>query len=308
MTTEAPDATGSPARKPLLALAAGLLMPGLGHLYTGDAVRGACFLLGVALAVPAAARLSLHLPARALCFVLFAGVATAIALYVKSVKEAWRRARGPAPLRRPWQRPGVYFLYVVGAAVFVLAPLTASVRDGVVEAFIVPSASMTPTVLPGDRILADKTVGRREGTRLWRGALAIFVSPNDRALVYIKRVIALPGDRVDIEGADVRVNGRALSAGDTDAAGVAHEQGDHGPYTVIPPSGPAAVTPVHLTVPDGQVFLLGDNRPSSLDSRRFGTVPLADVKGVARQVWFSSGQGPGQARGIRWGRIGHVLQ
>jgi signal peptidase I len=289
-------------RKPLLALAAGLVMPGLGHLYTGDAVRGACYLLAVALSVPAAARLSVHLPAPALCFVLFAGVATAVALYCRSVKEAYRRARlPPAPLRA-WQRPAVYLLYAVGAAVFVLAPLTAGVRDGVVETFVVPSGSMSPTVLPGDRILADKTVGHRGGTRLWRGALAVFTGPNDRTLTFIKRVIALPGDRVDIEGADVRVNGKSLAL-PSDGNGAAFEQGDRGPYTVLPGAA-AAGGPVHLTVPDGQVFVLGDNRASSLDSRRFGTIPLADVKGVARQVWFSAGHGAG----IRWGRTGHVLQ
>jgi len=305
MTAATPEAAAlAPGRKPLLALAAGLVMPGLGHLYTGDPVRGACFLLGVALGVPAAARLALHVPAPALCFVLFGGVAAAVCLYIRSAVEAYRRARSPAVPLRPWQRPAVYLLYAVGAAVFVLAPMTANVRDGVVEAFVVPSASMMPTVLPGDRILADKTVGRRGGTRLWRGALAVFVSPNDRALMYVKRVIALPGDRVDIDGDGVRVNGRALATDPPDAAGVAHEQGDHGPYTVLLPPQEAEGAVVHLTVPDGQAFVLGDNRGSSLDSRRFGTVPLADVKGVVRQVWFSSGHGDG----IRWGRVGHVLQ
>jgi len=296
------------SRKPLLALAAGLVMPGLGHLYTGDAVRGACFLLGVALAVPIAARLALHLPAPALCFVLFAGGVAAVTLYVYSAKEAYRRARRmPATALRPWQRPGVYLLYAVGAAVFVLAPLTGGVRDGVLETFVVPSASMTPTVLPGDRILADKTVGRRGGTRLWRGALAVFISPNDRALVYIKRVIALPGDRVDIDGGEVRVNGRALRMEGGEAGPIAREQGDRGPYTVRPGTAPDAAA-VHLTVPDGTVYVLGDNRGTSLDSRRFGTVPLADVKGVARQVWFSIGKGGEYGSGVRWGRIGRLLQ
>jgi len=174
----------------------------------------------------------------------------------------------------------------------------------------VSSASMMPSVLPGDRILADKTVGRRGGTRLWRGALAVFVSPNDRALVYIKRIIALPGDRVDIDGGDVRVNGQALATGEGAPSGLAHEQGDHGPYTILPGSAQAggAAGAIHLTVPDGQVFLLGDNRGAALDSRRFGTVPLADVKGVARQVWFSAGRGGQSESGVRWSRIGHVLQ
>jgi len=306
MTTDVAGQTGaSNARKPLLALAAGLVMPGLGHLYTGDGVRGACCLLLGALVVPAAARLALHAPVRALCFILFAGVAATIALYVGSAIAAYRRAhRLPEAPLRSWQRPAVYVLYVVTAAVFVLAPLTAAVRDGVVETFVVPSASMMPNVLPGDRILADKTVGRPGGTRLWRGALAIFVNPNDRALIFIKRVIALPGDRVDIDGAEVRVNGQSLAVTPAGGApGVAYERGDHGPYAVLPRAA-AGGPPIHLTVPDGQALVLGDNRAASLDSRAFGTIPLADVKGVARQVWFSAGHGTG----VRWARTGHVLQ
>ena len=57
-------------------------------------------------------------------------------------------------------------------------------------------------------------------------------------------------------------------------------------------------------VPDGQVYVLGDNRAAALDSRRFGTVPLADIEAIARQVWFSAHRGDG----VRWSRIGKVLQ
>jgi len=69
---------------------------------------------------------------------------------------------------------------------------------------------------------------------------------------------------------------------------------------------PGDVVPVEgseITVPAGEVFVLGDNRAASKDSRDFGTVPLQDVVGKARQIWFSSGEG-----GIRWERLGKVVE
>ena len=304
------------ARRPRLALLAGLLMPGLGQLYAGDLPRGLCFLLAVALAVPGAVRLALCGPTQLLCFVVLAGVLAATLLYVWSVWDAWRlsRRRSSEELHA-WQRPSVYALYVVASYVFVLAPSTASVRRDFLEAFVVPSASMSPGILPGDRIFADKTAGQPGGSKLWRGAPVVFIYPNDRSTIFIKRIVGLPGDRVEVDGTQLRVNGHDVSQGPSNEpvpsafAGLRafRERGDRGEYSVLWPADDAKASsarpPTSFVVADGQVLVLGDNRSASVDSRRFGTVPVADVKGVARQVWFSL-----SARdGVRWSRLGKVL-
>jgi len=303
-------------RKPRLAFAAALLMPGLGQLYVGDLPRALCVLLGVALAVPSAAQLALSGPPQLLCFLVFGGVLAALSLYAWSVWDALRLARRVSSNElATWQRPSVYVLYVAASYVFVLAPFTASVRRDMLEAFVVPTASMSPGILPGDRIFADKTFGQPGGKKLWRGALVVFIYPNDRTSIFIKRVIGLPGDRVEIAGPSLRVNGRNLSEGPSDEplpsafGGLRgfRERGDRGAYSVLWPARESAQSSnqasEQFVVPDGQVFVLGDNRSASVDSRRFGTVPVADVQGVARQIWFSS-----SARdGVRWSRLGKLL-
>jgi signal peptidase I len=302
-------------RKPLLALAAALVMPGLGHVYLGDFVSGASLLFAVGLTVPAFARLALWAPSSWLCYVMLLGIVVALVLYAGSAMHACRFAKhAPNAALRSFQRPTVYALYVAVGYVFVLEPVSAHARDHLLETFVVPSASMAPEILPGDRIFADKTVGRSGGAKLERGAIVVFTDPNDTRLTFVKRVVGLPGDRVDIAGASVRVNGADLTLGPAhDAFAALHgltamrERGAHGSYVVLWPGASSTTEAPRPTttyvVPAGSVFVLGDQRAHAVDSRVFGPVPLANVKGIARQIWFSRGPNDG----IRWSRIGHLL-
>jgi signal peptidase I len=139
-------------------------------------------------------------------------------------------------------------------ALFVVAASLA-MRAVVVEAFVVPSGSMKPTIREGDRVLGSKF-----HYRVWeprRGEVVVFRPPGEAASPgragasrYVKRIIAVAGDEVEILDGQVRVNGERLAE----------------PYVLEPP----AYSFPRSHVPEGHVFVLGDNRNESVDSHRFG--------------------------------------
>lgn len=130
-----------------------------------------------------------------------------------------------------------------------------AVRAVVVEAFVVPSGSMRPTIVEGDHVL-----GTKFHYWLWpprRGEVVVFRPPEEAQRLagtpvprYVKRVIAVAGDELEIAHGEVRVNGVALDE----------------PYVAEPP----AYVLRRTVVPPGHVFVLGDNRNESLDSHRWG--------------------------------------
>ena len=334
-----------PPRHPLVAALASLILPGFGQFYNGDLNRAIwLFLTFALLCIPAIGLIALYLPEVLMLPTLLLGLLAALGVWAYAVWDAWRTARlqagGPA---RAWQQSGVYALVFVLCDLLALPLLTLYVREHQVEPFYIPSASMEPSVRRGDRIWADKRYncpGCKQGVH--RGDIAVFAYPNDRSVRYIKRVIGLPGDQIQIKDRQVWVNGQPLQAviapptspstapqpagapvvgletidGRTwqvqwveppvPANPATANPGVASPATVAPPlnrAGTIAATELQLTVPDGQVFVLGDNRQSSVDSRNFGTVPMQDILGRARQVWFSADE-----HGVRWGRLGQVLQ
>ncbi len=135
----------------------------------------------------------------------------------------------------------------------------------VAEPMRVGSASMAPTFAPGDQVVVDKLTPRM--FRPHRMDVVTAKVPGARQSM-LKRVLGVGGDTVAIEDGVLYVNGRLVAE----------------PYVDLRLMDSVYFGPVE--VPQGTVFLLGDNRPTSIDSRSFGPVPEADISGLVRLRWW----------------------
>jgi signal peptidase I len=224
-----------------------------------------------------------------------------------------------------------------GESILIALVLALVIRAFLVQAFSIPSGSMEPTLLVGDYLLVNKLAyGIRNpftnnvliatGTPQ-RGDVVVFIYPQSPDKDYIKRVIGLPGDRIQIIDKKLYINGK---------------------LTQIPPpsNNPEAPRAVYadpeitqterdnfgpVVVPQDSYFFMGDNRDRSYDSRFWGFVPMQALKGRAFIIYFSwAGDGqpqatllPSLARGlkdliyhqawdsqafrVRWSRIGSLI-
>jgi signal peptidase I len=190
-----------------------------------------------------------------------------------------------------------------------------AVRRALVEAFQIPSAALMPTLLVGDHILV------RKGSRgVARGDVIVFEFPLDTNTDYIKRVVAVGGDTVEVRGGVPTINGVPLVHDPIDAPCDFQDPSDPSPgperctlvretnagrsYPImLTPDHPAADAPPIILGAD-ELFVMGDNRDNSYDSRRWGAVRVRRVKGTATMIWWSKEpHGP-----ARWSRIGRAVE
>jgi signal peptidase I len=304
-------------RKPLVAMAGSLIMPGLGQVYNGELSKGLSLFLLFAFVLPVFSFAAVRGPSSWLFGCVLIAVISGLAIYFYCVRDAYVAARrigvGYRPL--PFNQPHFYLGLLFFGYFFVLGQLSDYVKRDLIQAFKIPSLakSMEPSILPGDQFFADKRINSPGTQKVRRGDAAVFIYPNDRTTIYVKRVIGLPGDQIEIHNDDVLVNGTSIRGEEVENLGsrelnamlpdhVAYrEHGDKEDYIVLWKRNRPTPS-LKFSVPNGQVFVLGDNRDESSDSRHFGPVSLNDIIGKARQVYFSRGP-----QGIRLGRIGTRL-
>jgi signal peptidase I len=195
-------------------------------------------------------------------------------------------------------------------------------RSSIVQAYVIPSGSMIPTLQIGDHILVNKlryglripdsilglqVPGVPLGHYLYRSEpvqredVIVFVSPVDPGIDLIKRVIATPGDTVMVKNGRIFLNGRAMD--DPHAYFQVPEQ-NRTPIDMKDPRdnfGP-------VTVPPGKLFTMGDNRDNSFDSRYWGFADMNAVEGRAILVYWSwDSTAPTTIPPVRWRRFGHLI-
>lgn len=275
-------------RKPRIAVILTLICPGLGQLYNGNLPwAAAAFVLGSALSVVSVVYL----------FDSFSKLIWALALgllfdLVFAV-QAWRESkRLGAVVLKPYQRWWIYagfvgILYGVPDGYGLLMPSR-------FLSFQIPSESMVPTLLVGDRLVAD-------GWSFWhnapaRGDVVVFNYPKDPSIKYVKRVVGLPGDIVEIKQGELYLNNQIV---EQERSG--HEVAPVGGWQpvefienlggvehIVYRTQPMLVDKYGpVKVPKDEYFMMGDNRDRSNDSRFWGFVRRDQIVGRMAYIYFS---------------------
>jgi signal peptidase I len=207
-------------------------------------------------------------------------------------------------------KKSVYKEYVEAIAIAVLLALF--IRTFIIQAFKIPSGSMLPTLQIGDHLLVNKF---RYGVKIpfsgkvlipWgkpeHGDVVVFRFPQDRSVDYIKRVVGVSGDTILIKNKKVFVNDRVVEE-------------IHAQYTsnsIMPAAAGPRDNFGPIKVPEGKIFVMGDNRDNSYDSRFWGFVDQQDVLGKAFMIYWSWDLDTSlislkRFKTIGWSRFGNII-
>lgn len=181
------------------------------------------------------------------------------------------------------------------------------IRTFIICAYKIPSESMVPTLLVGDHILVNKFIYGVKipllrkiivpGKDPQRNDIIVFIYPKDRSKDFIKRVIGVGGDKIEIKNKKIFINDKPYN----DTFGIYSDN------VILPVALETRDNYGPVTVPKNSLFVMGDNRDRSMDSRFWGFVDLKDVEGKAFIIYWSWDYDQPILHGLRWERLGKLL-
>lgn len=265
-------------KQPWLSVYLSYFLPGIGQIYNNQALKGITLIIITII--------FWTLEKRFYPFsILF------IFIYLFAMKDAFESAEKINGSNRKFSEQGNVFIkiLVVIALLIHAIPVGNIIRTHFLQAFKIPAGSMLPTLEIGDRIFVDKTTEAK--TSIKRGDILIFVYPKDEKKDFIKRVIGLPGDKIEIKDKEIYINDEKLTENY-----IIHQDQHIKPKEYEPRDnmGP-------ITIPSDSLFVMGDNRDQSYDSRYWGFVKTDKVKGKVIKIYWSWDS---KNKEVRWNRIG----
>jgi signal peptidase I len=302
-------------RLPWLAVLLSWIMAGLGQIYCGRFVKGLIFTFLVCIFIPVFFGALSVGPSSVRVAVIIISFLISIVVWLVAIIDSWHTAKHTSAgyALKDYNRWYVYVILVLmgtGGS----TQIAFNIRETLLEAFRVPAASVYPTIIPNDRLLANKLAYKNRDPE--RGDLIVFLNPEDRRQNYIKRVVAIAGDTVEMKGDQLYINGEQLQLqklaqstldnirievrGEPLEGDFFEETNGDARYKIFiagPPHNQASTDFAKMTVPEHHCFVLGDNRNLSYDSRNFGPIPLATIKGRAEYLYFPAKD---------WSRFGRI--
>lgn len=283
-----------------VALALSLLSAGVGHVYCGRVTKGLLMYFAWLLIPICGFVAALGQPSAAGLFLLLFPPVGVFLVYIYAAVDAWRLAGrlGADYTLRDYNRPWIYWLLVFAHVTSAIG-LVAGVRNSVYEAYVIPVNNMSPTILATDRVLARKLLPRSHFPE--RGDLIVYRNPTpDGGSRFMGRVVAVADDVVALRGEQLIINGEALGreqvadealsrSGQNMKQRVAYEENSGRRYLVVYGDfvgEPREREDFEMTVPDRHVFVLGDNRDRSKDSRHIGAIQSGDVLGTVEYIYW----------------------
>ncbi|MBF0203197.1 MAG: signal peptidase I [Desulfamplus sp.] len=264
---------------------------GLGHIYSGHAQKGIILFFGQYI-LSFLCLLTFFFYTNLI--VIFGFLAIVIVYFICCLIDAIKlsKANKAAYELKKYNRWYFYLIFWILSA-FVIQPVASNaIKKNLIQAYKIPASSLEPTLLIGDHLLAKKnTIIKSE---FKKGDIIIFPYPEDPSKDFIKRIVAVGGETIKIVDKKVFVNGTLINE-----PYVIHKD-----PTIIPENFSTRDNLPLFKVPNGSLFVMGDNRDNSHDSRFWGVVKNSDVKGKASIIYWSWNK---EGYTIRWDRIGTTI-